>query len=123
MTEGDLELLRTAREVEIETSRGGGDPVHRTTIWVVVDERDRILVRTYLGARSRWYREALGNPNCRLRVGDHELDVTAERAEDDDRVAACSAGLAAKYAGDPATPAMLRDEVLPTTLELHPATP
>jgi hypothetical protein len=123
MTDGLLDRLRSAREVRIETSRGEGAPVHRTIIWVVVDARDRILVRTYRGPGSRWYREVLANPRCRLLLGGDELDVTAERAEDDERVAACSSGLAEKYARDPATPAMLRDEVLPTTLELHPATP
>jgi hypothetical protein len=123
MTDGALERLRATREVRIETSRAEGAALHRTIIWVVVDERDRILVRTYRGPGSRWYREALANPRCRLVMGKDVLDVTAERAEDEDRVTACSAGLAEKYAGDPATPAMLRDEVLPTTLELHPATP
>jgi hypothetical protein len=123
MTDAALERLRAMREVRIETSRGDGAPLHRTIIWVVVDARDRILVRTYRGPGSRWYREALANPRCRLVMGNDTLDVTAERAEEDDRVAACSAGLAEKYAGDPATPAMLRDEVLPTTLELHLAAP
>jgi len=32
----------------------------------------------------------------------------------------CSGELARKYAGDPATAAILRDEVLDTTLELRP---
>jgi hypothetical protein len=123
MTDTVLDRLRTKHEVRIETSRGGGAPVHRTIIWVVVDARDRILVRTYRGPASRWYREAVANPRCRLLVGADAVDVTVERADDADRIAACSAGLAEKYAGDPATPAMLRDEVLPTTLELHPAEP
>lgn len=123
MTEGTLAQLRTAREVRIETSRAEGAARHRTIIWVVVDAQDRILVRTYRGPGSRWYREALANPRCRLLLGKDALDVTAERADDDDRVASCSVGLAEKYAGDPATRAMLRDEVLPTTLELHPAAP
>jgi len=36
-------------------------------------------------------------------------------------VAACSTELVRKYAGDPATPAMVADDVLETTLQLHPA--
>ena len=34
----DLELLHTLEEVEIETSAGEAGPIHRTIIWVVVDE-------------------------------------------------------------------------------------
>lgn len=120
MTDHALDLLRDATEVRIETSRGPGAPVHRTTIWVVVDARDRILVRTYRGPRSRWYREALANPSCRLHVAQRVVDVRAVPADDPERIAACSAGLRRKYAGDPATPAMLRAEVLDTTLELQP---
>lgn len=121
MTEADLELLRNVREVKIETSRGAGGPVHRTTIWVVVDQQDRILVRTYRGPGSRWYREALANPRCRLVAGNRVLQVRAVPANDPHRVQACSSGLLMKYAGDPATRAMVRDEVLGTTLELVPA--
>jgi hypothetical protein len=87
----------------------------------VVDDRDRVLVRTYRGPGSRWYREVLTNPSCRLLGRGIALQFRVERADDADRIAACSAGLAAKYAGSPSTPAMLRDEVLATTLELVPA--
>ena len=121
MTEEDLGLLRETREVRIETSRGAGAPVHRTIIWVVVDRADRILVRTYLGPRSRWYREALANPRVRLLAGDRAVELVAERADDPDRIAACSEGLRTKYRAGASLDAMLRDEVLATTLELRPA--
>ena len=121
MTEAELDLLRTAREVRIETSAGEGAPAHRTIIWVVVDERDRVLIRTYRGSGSRWYREALASGRCRLLLDGLALDFGVEPADDDERIAACSAALADKYRGDPATPAMLRDEVLRTTLQLLPA--
>ena len=120
MTEQDLALLRDAREVRIETSRGEGTPLHRTIIWVVVDDAGRILVRTYLGPQSRWYREALANPRVRLLAGDQAVELVAERADDPDRIAACSHGLQAKYRRGASLDAMLRDEVLDTTLELRP---
>ena len=121
MTDDELALLRETREVRIETSHGPGAPVHRTIIWVVIDDADRILVRTYLGAGSRWYREALANPRVRLLAGDRVVELVAERADDPDRIAACSDGLRAKYRPGSSLDAMLRDEVLDTTLELRPA--
>ena len=117
----DLALLRDALEVDIETRADDGAPAHRTTIWVVVDPTDRVLVRTYRGPGSRWYREAVGNPVARLLVGDRAIEVRVSVADDDDRIAACTDGLLRKYEGDPATPGMVRDEVLHTTLELTPA--
>jgi hypothetical protein len=121
MTDPDLALLRETREVRIETSRGDGAPLHRTIIWVVVDDAGRILVRTYLGPQSRWYREALANPRVRLLAGDRALELVAEQADDPDRIEACSEGLRAKYRRGASLDAMLRDEVLGTTLELRPA--
>lgn len=121
MTDEERELLRTTREVRIETSRGPGAPVHRAIIWVVVDDSGRVLVRTYLGPRSRWYREALAAGRCRLLVGERGIDVTVEAADDPERIAACSDGLRAKYRRSASLDAMLRDEVLGTTLELRPA--
>jgi hypothetical protein len=122
MTEEERELLRGAREVRIETSRGSvAAPVHRTIIWVVVDDVGRVLVRTFRGPESRWYREALARGRCSLLVGDRDIDFTVEPARDAERVTACSEGLRAKYRRSASLDAMLRDEVLDTTIELRPA--
>lgn len=115
------ETLRRETEVVIETRATADAPSHRTTIWVVVDAQDRVLIRSYRGAGARWYREATGGAPAALVIGDEVVAVAVEHARDDERVQACSAELERKYAGDPATPAMVRDEVLDTTLELHPA--
>lgn len=116
-----LERLRSEIEVEIETRRAADAPPHRTIIWVVVDAHDRILIRSYRGAGARWYREATSGTPTALVVGDEIVAVSVEHARDAERIRACSAELERKYAGDPSTPAMVRDEVLDTTLELHPA--
>lgn len=115
-----LDRLRDEIEVRIETRAAADAPAHRTIIWVVVDA-GRVLVRSYRGAGARWYREALAGTEVALIVNGDRLPVSVERATDEERVAACSAELERKYAGDPATPAMLRDDVLDTTLELHAA--
>jgi hypothetical protein len=114
----DLALLRDAQEVSIETRATADAPVHRTVIWVVVGADDRVLIRTYLGPGSRWYREALAEPDCRLRVGDRELHVRAVPAADDASIAAYNEELLRKYARSRSTPFMLADALLPTTLEL-----
>jgi hypothetical protein len=116
-----LERLRHEIEVDIETRPTADAPAHRTIIWVVVDAKDRVLIRSYRGAGARWYREATSGMPLALVVADEVVPVTAEHATDDDRVRACSEELERKYAGDPATPAMVREDVLETTLELHPA--
>jgi hypothetical protein len=115
-----LDRLRTIRTPRIETRRAPGAPVHRTPIWVVVDDADRVLIRTVRGPTSRWYREALAQPDCVLWFGKESVAVHVETANDADRVAAASGGYEAKYAGDPAVRSMVADLVLPTTLELKP---
>lgn len=123
MTEPSLaERLRDVREVRIRTRSAQGEP-HDTVIWVVVDGADRILVRSYRGAGARWYREATSGRPAALEVRGEPHPVSVERATDADRVAACSRGFEAKYAGDPATPAMISDDVLDTTMELNPLGP
>lgn len=115
-----LDGLRTTDEVRIETRAAPSAPAHRTTIWVVVDEGDRVLIRTYRGPNSRWYREARANPECVLWFGGEAVPVRAEPANDADRIAAASRGYEAKYAGDPAVRGMVAEAQLPTTLELRP---
>lgn len=114
-----LDRLRAQREVRIETRAGSDAPIHKTIIWVVVDG-DRAFVRTYRGARSRWYREALVEPDCTLWLGTEALPVRAISATGPDLVAAVSRGFETKYAGSSSTPAMVREDVLDTTLELLP---
>ncbi len=116
-----LDLLRTESEVRILTSLGPGSPAHSTIIWIVVDEADRVLVRSVRGPRGRWYRECVANPSCGLVVAGQEVSTTAEVASDPDRVEACTRALSAKYAHWRASlAAMLVDETLETTLELRP---
>jgi hypothetical protein len=115
-----LERFRDEEEVRIETSMGADAPEHRTIIWIVVDDRDRVLVRSVRGPRGRWYREALANPSCVVWLGNEAVNVRVEPAGDADRVSAATAALEAKYARDPSLRSMVREDVLETTLELLP---
>jgi hypothetical protein len=116
-----LDRLRDEIEVRIETRPATDGPVHTAIIWVVVDDAGRVLARSWKGAAARWYREAVSGTEAALIVARERLPVRVERATDPDRVAACSAELERKYAGDPAVRSMVRDEILETTIELHPA--
>ena len=115
----DLAQLRDEEEIEIETAASDGGPAHRTIIWVVVDDRDRVLIRSYLGPPARWYREVIAQPTCRILVGEHAIEAVAVPAGDEGRVTACTEGFRRKYAGQTSTSAMMRQH-LETTLELVP---
>ena len=116
----DLAAIDRAREIHIETTRGPGTEVHRTTIWVVVDGDD-VFIRSWRGPTARWYREALADPDVAIHVGKRRLPARAVPARDADSVTRTSAGLERKYAGDPAAASMVRDDILDTTLRLDPA--
>jgi hypothetical protein len=113
-----LARLAAAEEVEIETRMGDAAPAHRTIIWIVVDAAGHVLVRTFLGPGSRWYREIRVRPDCVLHLGDLAVPVTAVPAVRRSLVAACSHGYRQKYAAHRATARMLAAENLPTTLQL-----
>jgi hypothetical protein len=114
-----LALLREEEEIEIETAAGEEGLSHRAIIWVVVDDRDRVLIRSYRGPGARWFREITARPEGVIHIRERALPVRAVPAADEDRVAPCSEGLRRKYARDPAMPRMIRDH-LETTLELVP---
>ena len=114
----DLALLRDEEEVEIETASDEGT-ARRAIIWVVVDDQDRVLIRSYRGPGARWYREIIARPDGALHVRGRALPVRAVLAPDAERVAACTDVLRTKYAGHTSMPVMLR-QYLETTLELLP---
>jgi hypothetical protein len=114
-----LDLLSRTKEVRIETSRQGG-PVHSAIIWIVVDGHD-VFVRSWLGGRGRWYREARAHPEVAIRAEDQRIAATAVLAIDADSVRRCSAGFRAKYPKSKSTSMMLADDILDTTLRLDPA--
>ena len=82
----------------------------------MVVEDDRAFLRSVRGPKSRWYREALAHPSVALHVEGERIEARAVPAPHTHSVAACSFGLARKYAGDPSLPAMLAPGVLGTTL-------
>ncbi|HET9614978.1 MAG TPA: nitroreductase/quinone reductase family protein [Candidatus Limnocylindrales bacterium] len=114
----DLARLRAAEEVDIETQAPDG-PVHRTTIWVMVDGDDT-FVRSVRGENGRWYREATANPAVGLHVDGRRLAATAIPATDPESIERTNRALREKYEGIEGYAPMLEPDVLGTTLRLEP---
>ena len=114
----ELELIDRAVEVDIETQPPDGEP-HRATIWAIVDD-ERVYVRSWNGAEAQWYQQIQANPAAALIVDGQRFPVTAVPATDPDSIERTNDGLRRKYAGDPATERMCREEILDTTLRLEP---
>ena len=118
-SEEDLASLERAEEVEIET-QAPGEAARRAVIWVVVDDGE-VFVRTYRGANSRWFKDIAANPAVAIHVDGKRLPATAIPATDPDAIERTSTGYLRKYGDDPASKAMLKPEILDTTLRLEPA--
>jgi hypothetical protein len=116
-----LSAFDQTAEVDIETSRGPGAPVRRTTIWIVVDG-DEAYVRSVRGPAGRWYRELVAHPEGAVHVDGTRVPVRVEPATDPATVARVSEALNHKYLSrwPGPTAAMLREDTLPTTLRLKP---
>jgi hypothetical protein len=117
-----LALWERTPEIEIETSRGSGAPLHRTVIWIVVDG-DVAYVRSVKGPAGRWYRELRANPHGAVHADSQRVAVDAEAVSDQSTIGRVSDLIREKYEQRWAGPtaSMVRDEVLGTTLRLTSA--
>ena len=108
--------LRDAREVTIRTEK---HPASAVPIWVVVAD-DEVFVRSAYGAKGRWYRDlATGSP-ATLEVGGRWLAVQAVPANDPASIERASRAFLSKYQPSPYAQAMVKADLLPTTLRLEP---
>lgn len=114
-----LEMLGETEEVHVETGRGGSPG---TVIWTVVVD-DTIFVRSVRGEKGRWYREASANQEASLRVDERRILVRAVPETDAATIEKVSEAYREKYGASYPGPtaAMVREEVLATTLRLLPA--
>jgi hypothetical protein len=111
--------LESVEEVDIETTRGPGAPVHRTIIWAVIGDGE-VYVRSLRGEGGRWYRELMANPDAVLHVHGEAVPVRAVRAADHESVARATRGFREKYTDSPSLDSMIRDEIASTTVRLDP---
>ena len=108
--------LRDVQEVAIRTEK---HPKSAVVIWVVV-AGDEVFVRSWRGAKGRWYRDlATGGP-ATLEFAGRRLAVQAHPASDQDAVARASREFLRKYQRSTHAQEMVRSATLPTTLRLEP---
>jgi hypothetical protein len=88
-------------------------------IWVIVADGE-VFVRSVRGSKGRWYRDLATGGSATLEVAGRRLEVQALPASDAEAVAQASREYLRKYEPSPYAQAMVRAEVLPTTLRLEP---
>jgi hypothetical protein len=111
-----LRQLRDTLEFVIRTEKR---PKSAVVIWVVVAEDD-VFVRSWLGAKGRWYRDLAAGGPATLEFAGRQLEVQASPTSDPDAVARASREFLQKYRTSAHAQEMVRAEILPTTLRLEP---
>jgi hypothetical protein len=116
----DADALRDLRDVQEIAIRTGKHPRSAVVIWVVVAD-DEVFVRSWLGAKGRWYRDLAAGGPATLEFAGRRLAVQSLAANDDAAVARASREFLKKYSGSSHAQEMVRPEILPTTLRLEPS--
>jgi hypothetical protein len=119
MTNFDADILselRDMREVAIRTEK---HPKNEVVIWVVVAD-DQLLVRSVRGTKGRWYRDLAAGGPATLEFAGRRLAVQALPEREPGAVDRASQEYLRKYRPSPYAQAMVKREVLPTTLRLEP---
>ena len=111
-----LRELRDLREVVIRTEK---HPETAVTIWVVVAD-DEVFVRSVRGNKGRWYKDLATGGSATLEFAGRRLGVRALPATDANSITRASREYLRKYQPSPYAQAIVRAEVLPTTLQLEP---
>jgi len=111
-----LRELRDVRELRIRTKR---HPKTAVVIWIVV-AGDEVFVRSWLGARGRWYRDLEAGGPAILEFAGRRIEVQVSSASDDTSIARASAEFLRKYQPSSHAQEMVRSEILSTTLRLEP---
>jgi hypothetical protein len=119
MTTFDADTLCALDDVQEPRLRTDRRPRSAVVIWVVVDGAD-VFVRSWLGARGRWYQDLAAGGPAVLEFAGRRLAVQAIPAADDASVARASREILRKYRRSSHAQEMVRDEILPTTLRLVP---
>lgn len=111
---GALRLLGETHEVGIRTDKHPGTAV---VIWVVVADGS-VFVRSFRGARGRWYRDLAAGGPATLEVAGQRLAVQAAPVTDPATIDRVSRAFLEKYAPSPYAQAMVQADILSTTLRL-----
>jgi hypothetical protein len=119
MAKFNAETLRGLRDVQEVTIRTVKHPKSAVVIWVMVAD-DEVFVRSWRGAKGRWYRDLAAGGPATLECAGRRLAVQALPASDQAAVARASLEFLRKYQRSTHAQEMVRSETLPTTLRLEP---
>src|SRR5580693_9938064 len=119
MAKFDAETLRELGEVQEVRIRTEKHPKSTIVIWVVVAD-DEVFVRSWLGAKGRWYKDLAAGGPATLEFAGRRLAVQAVPAGDDASVERASREILRKYRHSSHAQEMVRAEILPSTLRLEP---
>jgi hypothetical protein len=119
MANFDADTLRDLRDVQEVAIRTEKHPKNAVVIWVVVAD-DEVFVRSVRGTRGRWYRDLAAGGPATLEFAGRRLAVQAIPESDPAAVDRASREYLRKYRPSPYAQAMVKSEVLPTTLQLEP---
>src|SRR5438034_9088742 len=89
MTDFDADTLRELRDLQEVAIRTEKHPKSAVVIWVVVAD-DEVFVRSWLGAKGRWYRDLAAGGPASLAFAGRRLAVQAIPARDPEAVARAS---------------------------------
>ena len=117
MANFDGDILRDLREVAIRTEKHPKSAV--VVIWVVVAD-DEVFVRSWRGAKGRWYRDLAAGGPATLEFAGRRVAAQAFPASDPSAIARASREFLRKYQRGSHAQEMVRSETLPTTLRLEP---
>jgi hypothetical protein len=112
-----LASLNAEREVRI---RAGDDGRRGTIIWVVVVQ-ERVYARSFHGEQGKWYQAAARDGRAVLQASGRSIPVAVHRVTDPEVIESVSRAYLTKYADSEYAQAMVRPEVLGTTVRLEPA--
>ncbi len=108
--------MRDLQEVAIRTEK---HPKSAVVIWVAV-AGDEVFVRSWRGAKGRWYRDLAAGGPATLEFAGRRLAVQAIPASEPAAVDRASHEYLRKYQPSTHAQEMVRSETLPTTLRLEP---
>ena len=117
LTDEQLTLLDETQEVHVRTH--SGDDSKKTIIWIVVSDGE-VYVRSVRGDDGNWYQRALADPRVEIIADGDVLEFIARPVERTAEISAVSNALRSKYSPGSSLDAMVRTEVLDTTLRLEP---
>jgi hypothetical protein len=119
MAKFDADTLREMRDVRELRIRTGKHPKTAVVIWIVVAD-DEVFVRSWLGARGRWYRDLAAGGPATLEFAGRRIEVQAFSASDEASIAPASAEFLRNHQPSSHAQEMVRSEILSTTLRLEP---